>query len=216
MWRAAAGGMLSHMARATYAVTWENGGGLHSGKAELRAKALHLDSTDDHLEVRYDDLSGVSIAHGARERIAGRPTLVLERGEGKSVRLASIAQLGIISELAERLAALHLGHLLARQRIVVVLPLRDGVQDEVRAVLEYGPPFDPEVAGLRQHQVFLTDHEVVFLFDALDETPLDRLFSDPNVWAAAAVWGEFADGPVRIGDETYAWAKSAGVNGFAA
>jgi hypothetical protein len=213
---APAGGTLNPMAPTTYAVTWQNGEGLHSGKAELRAKALHLDATDDHLEVRYEDLSGVSIARAARERIAGRPTLVLERRDGGSVRLASIAQLGIVSELAERLAALHLGHLLARHRIVVVLPLREGVHDEVCGLLDRGPPFDPEQAGLRQHQVFLTDHEVVFFFDTLDERALERFFSDTNVWAAAGVWGEYAGGPVRIGDETYAWAKSADANGYTA
>src|SRR6266480_4002438 len=106
----------------TYAVTWANGEGLHSGKAELRAKALRLEAGDDHLEVRYDDLSGVAIARDSAERISGRPTLVLARQEGGKIRLASTAQLGIVSELAERLAALHLGHLVARHRIVVVLP----------------------------------------------------------------------------------------------
>jgi hypothetical protein len=195
------------MGQTTYAVTWHNGGGLHSGSAALRAKALHLDAGDDHVEVRYAELSGVSIARAANERIAGRPTLVLERRDGRTVRLASVAQLGIVSELAERLAALHLGHLLARHRLVVVLPLRDGAHDEVRALLDKGPPFDPQEAGLREHQVFLTDHEVVFFFDMLDETPVNRRLSDPNIWAAAAVWGEYAGGPVRIGDETYAWAK---------
>lgn len=201
--------------RTTYAVTWRsNGSGLCSGKAELRARALHLDAVGQHVELRYDDLTGISIARKPDERIAGRPTLVLGRRDHPPIRLASVAQLGIISELAERLTSLHLGQVLARNRIVVVVPLRDGVQGEVRRLLEIGPPFDPESAGLQQHQVFLTDHEVVFIFDTSDEDALQRALADPNVWAAASAWAEYADGPARIGDEVFSWAKTSS-NGYA-
>jgi hypothetical protein len=194
----------------TYAVTWRNGDGvLHSGKAELRARALRLDAGGtDVEEVRYEDLAGVSIGRTAKERIANRPTLILERHEGSRVRLASVSQLGIISELAERLADLHTGHLLARNRIVVVIPLREGVQDQVRAVLDSGPPFDLEESGLRRHEVFLTDREALFVFDTADESAVRSLLADPGVLAAATVWGEFADGPARLGEEAFAWARS--------
>jgi hypothetical protein len=199
------------MVRTSYAVTWRNGDGVvQSGKAELRAHALRLEGTSGEVEdVRYDELAGVSIGRTSGERIAGRQTLILERAGGLSpVRLASVAQLGIISELAERLADLHLGHLLARNRIVVVVPLREGVIDQVRELVDKGPPFELAEAGLRQHQVFLTDQEALFFFDTADDIALHRLFADPNVWAAATVWGEFAGGPARIGEEAFAWAKS--------
>ena len=149
------------MSSASYAVTWRNGDGLlHSGKAELRSHALRLEAVGGDVEdLRYEDLTGVSIARTASARIAGRQTLVLERRDASSLRLASISQLGIISELAERLAELHLGRVLARNRIVVVIPLRGGVLDEVRSLVDKGPPFDLDQAGIRQHQVFPTDHE---------------------------------------------------------
>jgi len=193
-------------------VTWRNGDGvLHSGKAELRACALRLDAGGAHVEeVRYEDLAGVSIARTAKERIANRPTLILERHDGSPLRLASVNQLGIISELAERLADLHTGHLLARNKIVVVIPLRAGVLDQVRAVLDSGPPFELEESGLRQHEVFLTEREALFIFETADESVLRSLLADPSVWAAATVWGQFADGPVRIGKEALAWAKCNG------
>src|SRR5439155_7876504 len=94
------------MSSASYAVTWRNGdGSLHSGKAELRSHALRLEAVGGDVEdLRYEDLTGVSIARTASARIAGRQTLVLERRDASSLRLASISQLGIISELAERLA----------------------------------------------------------------------------------------------------------------
>ena len=203
---------LDPMAPTSYAVTWRNGDEvLHSGKAELRAHALRLEGTTGEVEdVRYEELTGVSIGRTPDDRIAGRQTLVLERQGQSPLRLASVAQLGIISELAHRLADLHLGRVLAKNRIVVVVPLRDGVIDRVRELVDKGPPFELAEAGLRQHQVFLTDREALFLFDTADDVALNRLFADPNVWAAATVWGEFAGGPARIGEEAFAWARSNG------
>jgi hypothetical protein len=196
------------MATTTYAVTWQDGTGtLHSGKAELRSRALHLDGNGDRLTVPYEHLTGISVAHSAADRIGGRPTLVLERGDGTPVRLASIAQLGIISELAERLASLHLGRMAIRNRLVVVLPLREGAQEDVRRLLDVGPPFDLAEVDLTQHQVFVTEREAIFVFDSDDETDLAQLFHDPNVWAAATVWGEFAAGPARFAEEIFAWAR---------
>jgi hypothetical protein len=196
----------------TYAVTWRNGDGVvHSGKAELRARALRLDAGGTDVEdVRYEDLTGVSIGRTPKERIANRPTLILDRRDGSPVRLASISELGIISELAERLADLYAGQLNARNRIVVVVPLREGVEEAARALLDAGPPFDLDEAGLRQHEVFLTEREALFLFEMADETALRNLLSEPSVWAAATVWGELADGPARIGEEAFAWTKSDG------
>jgi hypothetical protein len=198
------------MSSATYAVTWRNGNGtVHSGKAELRGHALRLEAVDGDVEdVRYEQLTGVSMARTAAARIAGRQTLVLELRDGSPLRIASVSQLGIISELAERLAELHLGQVLARNRIVVVIPLRGGVLDEVRSLVDKGPPFDLDQAGIRQHQVFLTDQEAVFFFDTCEDMSLSTLFDDPNVWAAATVWGEFADGPARIGEESFSWSKA--------
>ncbi|MDQ3875983.1 MAG: hypothetical protein M3322_10645 [Actinomycetota bacterium] len=205
------------MSPRTYAVTWQKGDdGLHSGKAELRARELHLEATGETVEdIRYDDLSGVSIGRRLAERLSGRPTLILERRSRKAIRIASVSQLGIISELAERLAALHLGHAMARNRIAVVLPLREGVHERVRALLADGPPFDPDQAGLEQHQVFVTDHEAVFFFDAAAPSALEHLFSDPEVWIAAAAWQELVGGPARVAEQAFAWARGSDANGSA-
>jgi len=191
----------------TYAVTWRNGSGVvHSGKAELRARALRLDAGGTAIEdVRYEDLSGVSIGRTPKERIANRPTLILERRQREPVRLASVSELGIISELAERLVDLHTGQLSARNRIMVAIPLREGVEDAARSLLDAGPPFDLEEAGLRRHEVFLTEREALFLFETADETALRSLLAEPSVWAAATAWAELADGPVRIAEEAFSW-----------
>ena len=53
------------------------------------------------------------------------------------------------------------------RRLVVVLPLKQGAPDDVRRLLDVGPPFDPEaIQGLDRHEVFLTPDEALFLFES--------------------------------------------------
>ena len=193
----------------SYAVTWEmTDGEKRSGGLELRGRAIVLGTNGDALEIPYGDLAAAYVERRPAARLLGHPTLVLERRSGEQLRIASLSQLGIVAELAERLAFLHLGDRLARKRVVVVLPIREGARGEVQELVDRGPPFDPEAAGLEQHQIFVTDHEVIFFFDAIDELAPQRIFGDQNVWAAASVWGDVVAGPARIGEEAYAWARS--------
>lgn len=103
--------------RTTYAVTWqEQDSPPHSGRLELRPRGLCFEAVENGdartpivREVGYEDVAEVRIGRVVADRIGGRPTLVVERRAGGSVRIASVAQAGIVSELAERLAALVLG-----------------------------------------------------------------------------------------------------------
>jgi len=96
---------------------------------------------------------------------------------------------------------------------VVVVPLKAGVRDRVRELLETGPPFDPEAAGLDRHQVFLTDQEAVFLFEAPDQSTLDRLARSPRVRWAATAWREYLGGRMRRAEVAYSWARSTRTEG---
>jgi hypothetical protein len=97
---------------ASYAVTWaQPDGSVLSGRLELDTELLRLHGQTgtepvDH-EVLYRDVAGYRMARGTGERLNGRPTLILELSSGGSIRLASVAQYGIVSELASRLASLH-------------------------------------------------------------------------------------------------------------
>lgn len=93
-------------------------------------------------------------------------------------------------------------------RVVAVVPLKSGVRDRVRELLETGPPFDPDASGLDRHQVFLTDQEAVFLFEAPDQSVLDRLAKSTSVRWAAVAWREYLGGPMRLADVAYSWARS--------
>jgi hypothetical protein len=93
-------------------------------------------------------------------------------------------------------------------RVVVVLPLKEGAHRRATAVLERGPPFDPEQAGLERHQVFLSEREVIFAFEAEVADAVDRLVEDTSLWGAAQPWQDLVAGPPRIAEETFSWVRA--------
>ena len=204
--------MLEHMGL-TYAVTWqEQADQTQSGKLELRRRSLVLDGMDgigpSSAEVRYRDIAGFRVARESAEKIAGRPTLILDRRSGPSIRIAGIVQPGIVSELAEHLAGLQPGEELALSRVLIVLPLKPGSRERVRTLLHGGPPFDPDAAGLERHHVFLTEQEAVFVFEGAMPDAVEHLVADPSVLSAAPEWAELASGPPRIAEDVYDWIRS--------
>ena len=92
-------------------------------------------------------------------------------------------------------------------RLVVVVPLKEGAREEARKLLEGGPPFDLEGSRFDHHQVHLTEHEVVFVFESPEGTPatLSVRASDPALWKAAAAWKPVVDGKPRMAETVFAW-----------
>lgn len=199
---------LSFVSR-TYAVTWQNGEQpAQSGKLELGRVGISLDGSNGFgrvsLLVPYGDLAGIGFAP-RRERLGGRPTLMLDRHGQAPLRIASVAAPGIISEVGEELASLRNEHPSFTKPAAVVVPLRQGKRDEVALLLEQGPPFDPNEAGLERHQVFLSDQEAVFVFDLAPGSSFERLLSDTSVWIAAAAWHDLVAGPPRVATPSFSW-----------
>jgi hypothetical protein len=100
---------------ASYGVIWQNGGQLRAGKLELVASGIRLECAGDDgeavvVELPYVGLCGVRVARGGVDRLDGRPTLVLEQANGDHVRVASVAESGVVSELAARLGGLFAVH----------------------------------------------------------------------------------------------------------
>ena len=93
---------------------------------------------------------------------------------------------------------------------VVVAPLRPAAREAARQLLAEGPPFDPHAAGLERHDVFVTDREVVFVFEGPDaKKKVEKIAGDPGVWRAAARWGEVLAGRPRIAESAYVWTRPA-------
>jgi hypothetical protein len=197
---------------ATYAVNWEEHPGERcSGKLELRSRSLHLDGLDDGrprtTAVPYRDISAVRVARSSTDRLRGRPTLVLDRRGRPPIRIAGVAQSGIVSELAERLAAVNLGEERPVSRVIVVIPLVQGVRDRVAALVRSGPPFDPEEVGLERHHVFLTEREAIFVFEGTIPATIRRLAEDTDVWTAASAWAGLVAGPPLVAEDVYDWLR---------
>jgi hypothetical protein len=192
----------------TYAVTWQGSDGLRSGRLELGPDALRLEGRNgrgpDAKVVRYDDVRELRLARSSGDRLHGRPTLLLELSDGSELKVASVAQPGIVAELADRLGSLT-GQQNGVERQALVVPLRPGTQAEAEALLSRGPPFDPEDFGLQRHEVFLTDSEVVFVFEGRSDVFRDHVAAERTIWTAAEAWRPLIAGPIRLGLQAYAW-----------
>lgn len=194
----------------SYAVTWEEpDGSPRSGRLELRPDLLRLEGQNGGLPVehafRYRDIVGYHVARGTGERLHGRPTLIVDLATGDSVKVTSVAQGGIVSELASRLSVLHRDRPVS-ERAALVVPLKPGAKPQVEALLAKGPPFDPRTYGLERHEVFLTERGAVFVFEGVPAVLLEQWLADETVWTAAAGWEPLIEGPIRYADQAYAWA----------
>jgi hypothetical protein len=93
----------------SYGVVWqENEREPVAGKLELDSVELRLEGNDrNHLAayaLPFRELAAVRVGRERRDRLDGRPTLVLERSNGDAIRISALAQAGIVTEIAERLA----------------------------------------------------------------------------------------------------------------
>ena len=193
----------------TYAVSWqEPDGTVGSGRLELGTDALLLEGRNGSSGVRrafpYRQMTGFRIARGSGDRLQGRPTLVVALDGGSELRIAGVAQPGIVSELAGRLGALRQDPGVL-ERVAVVVPLKPGARAKARALLATGPPFDPTALGLARHEVFLTDDEAVFVFEGVPAALLSRIADQSDIWAAADAWQPLIAGPLRYADPAYTW-----------
>lgn len=92
--------------------------------------------------------------------------------------------------------------------LLVIAPLAEGKRETARMLLSAGPPFDPEGSALERHHVFLTGHEVVFLFEGpRAKEVVERLIGEPSVWRAAAAWRECLAGRPRLAEDVFSWVR---------
>lgn len=101
--------------RRSYGVVWREGDlPVARGKLELLPTSLRLEGLAGERaverEIRYDELSAVRVGRSSEDRLGGRRSLVLEPLSGARITVASVAQPGVVAELAERLAAVALDH----------------------------------------------------------------------------------------------------------
>jgi hypothetical protein len=199
---------------ATYAVKWrEPDGASYVGRLALDAGTLRLegrgsDGTRVDRRIGFDEVRDVAVGSRGPDRLDGRPALIVDRDDGRYLVASAGSGPGIVQEVVERLAELRRD---APHRATVVVPLRDGALEAVRALVSQGPPFDPREAGLTRHEVLVTEREAIFTFESAGDDALPALLERVGLWARAAEWQELVDGPPRLTELAYAWARPAPV-----
>jgi hypothetical protein len=99
-------------------------------------------------------------------------------------------------------------------RLVVVVPLKDGARERAAELLRSGPPFDLEETNFDRHHIFLTDREVVFVFEANALGSTLRLSAeDPALWKAATAWQECMAGGPRVAVTAFTWVRTTETEG---
>ena len=95
------------------------------------------------------------------------------------------------------------------ERIAIVASLKPGTEERARELLASGPPFDPGIAGLTRHVVYLSAGEVLFVFEGPEvEWRLDQLVDAPFQWAVSSAldeWREIVVDNVRIARPAFEW-----------
>ena len=92
--------------------------------------------------------------------------------------------------------------------LVIVARLREGKHEEAEALLRGGPPFDPQELGLHRHGAYLSGSEVVFVFEAPEvEWIVNDIVDDPVLSTGLAPWRVIVEGPPRMAQERYYWAR---------
>ncbi|HET7857329.1 MAG TPA: hypothetical protein VFL41_12810 [Gaiellaceae bacterium] len=98
------------------------------------------------------------------------------------------------------------------QQVAIIVSLKEGAEDRALRLLAEGPPFDLDEAGFERHAVYVTRHEVVFVFEGREvEWNLEEIVDDafhPVLQEALARWGELVDGRPRVARPLYAWASA--------
>jgi hypothetical protein len=97
------------MSKSTYAAVWsEDRDPPLVGSVALSPTGLRLDGSSSsrqaRLHVRYGDIGGLHLGRANGDRVAGRPSLVVQIGDAR-VRIA-VTEPGALYELAEALAEL--------------------------------------------------------------------------------------------------------------
>jgi hypothetical protein len=199
----------------SYGVSWhQQGEGVLQGRLRVAAQALLFDGHDETgapatRELAYGDLTGLRVVHDPDDG-TGAATLVLEAGAGSVALRSAAARAGLLQELVAAAAEASLGK---QRRAVVVLPLLEGAAARARELAAAGPPFDPAEAALARHELFVTESEAVFVFEAHSGPALESLLADPGVWRAAAAWRELVAGPPRLATIAYTWEGPGAVAG---
>lgn len=95
-----------------------------------------------------------------------------------------------------------------RQWLVFTARLRPGMRERARRVVDQGPPLDLEATGFDAHEVFLSNTEVVFVFESRGERrPLRLQAGSGALRRALAAWDELVEGTPLPAETVFSWRR---------
>jgi hypothetical protein len=98
------------------------------------------------------------------------------------------------------------------EQLAVIARLKDDSHERAQELIANGAPFDPAEEGLIRHAVYLSSHEVVFVFEGHEvEWIVDDVVTEPfryQVSKAFEAWRPISEGEPRIARVAYAWERN--------
>lgn len=92
--------------------------------------------------------------------------------------------------------------------LVFVARLRPGMRERARSLVEQGPPVPLEGTGFDAHEIFLSNREVVFVFESRDvPKPLELSGESPAVLHALRDWHELLEEGPLPAETVFAWRR---------
>lgn len=92
------------------------------------------------------------------------------------------------------------------ERVAITARLAPGAEEGAKRLIEAGPPFDPAIAGLVEHSVFVGNDMVVFVFEGVGITQrLSELINDPVLSASFGAWAPVLAGQPKLAHEAFHW-----------
>lgn len=92
------------------------------------------------------------------------------------------------------------------QSLIVVARLKPGAEAEARKLIAQGPPLDLQASGLTRNTIYLSEGEVVFLFEGPDaDRVMHEFVNDPVASAQLATWGHLLDGSPFLARQEFDW-----------
>jgi hypothetical protein len=95
------------------------------------------------------------------------------------------------------------------ERLAIVARMKDGTETPAAELVAEGPPFDLAGSGIVRHSVFVSSHEVIFVFEGHQiEWIVDDLIYQPfhhKISQALDEWRKIVDGQPRVAREQFGW-----------
>jgi len=197
-----------------YAVAWSDAEHRrHLGRARVEDHALVLEGTPpggvrQTVRIPAADMTAVGL-----NRWRPSPAVAVESPDGEVVVELVLGGWGAAHQLENAIASVRADTPMqpngdgppSSEQITLVAEIRPGKRAELERALAAGPPFDLALEGFDHHEVFVGDHEAVFVFTGPGAAAeLRRLAATPELFRHAIKMADILAAP-RLLERRFRW-----------